>query len=510
MLFFAMLSIAMVIVSYIFMLAVAAACVLLPYWIIASTESPNGQVVLALLFGIAIAAAILWSLVPRRDKFQAPGLVLDKAQQPRLFDELSGIAASLNEPMPREVYLIGDVNAWVADRGGVMGFGSRRVMGLGLPLFSILTISEFRAVLAHEFAHYYGGDTSLGPWVYKTQNAIVRVFQNIGSVGKIARTAILGVMYLFVAKLMEWYFKVFLRGINLASRQREYRADELACLIAGRKPLIGGLRAIHGGSAAWPAFWQTELVPILNKGAVPGITDGFARFTSVPHINQQIQKHLNDQLRDAKTNPYDSHPPLRDRIAAIEKLASIDVSENDRPAHTLLDHAEGLEIRLLEHLNPDVKTGTLTSVSWDEVAAKVTIPAWRQFAQEYSSALAGMTADSLPQVIPNLQRIGNGMRDPKGMLLGPEQRRDRAGSLIAIGFALGLLERGWKLNHSPGIFSLSYNGLTLDPFLVMEQFVKGKISEQDWKMQCAKLQIEGLMLGPSASEQLNLSLPESV
>ena len=78
----------------------------------------------------------------------------------------------LDEPMPREVYLIGDVNAFVADRGGFMGFGSRRVMGLGLPLLSILSVSQFRAVLAHEFAHYYGGDTSLGPWVYKTQTAI--------------------------------------------------------------------------------------------------------------------------------------------------------------------------------------------------------------------------------------------------------------------------------------------------------------------------------------------------
>ena len=123
-----------------------------------------------------------------------------------------------------------------------MGFGSRRVMGLGLPLLSILTVSQFRAVLAHEFAHYYGGDTSLGPWVYKTQNAMVRIFQNIGSVGKVARVAVLSIMCMVVGTLMKWYFKLFLRAINLASRQREYRADELACFIAGRQALIDGLR----------------------------------------------------------------------------------------------------------------------------------------------------------------------------------------------------------------------------------------------------------------------------
>ena len=120
----ALFSIAMVVLSYVFVLALAAACVLLPYWMMTSTESANGQLVLLFLFGIAIAGAMLWSLVPRLDKFKAPGPVLDKSQHPFLFAELENIAGALNEPMPREVYLIGDLNAWVADRGGFMGFGT--------------------------------------------------------------------------------------------------------------------------------------------------------------------------------------------------------------------------------------------------------------------------------------------------------------------------------------------------------------------------------------------------
>jgi heat shock protein HtpX len=56
----------------------------------------------------------------------------------------------------------------------MLGFGSRRVMGIGLPLFSILNVSELRAVLAHEFADLYSGDTSLGPWVYGVHSALIR------------------------------------------------------------------------------------------------------------------------------------------------------------------------------------------------------------------------------------------------------------------------------------------------------------------------------------------------
>ena len=191
---FGIVAVAMVIGSYLFVVLLAAACVYVPYLIIFRADSFAPQSLVLFLFGIVIAATMLWSLIPRRDKFIAPGLLLDRASHPKLFAELDGIAAALNETLPGEVYLIGAPNAFVADRGGVIGFGSRRVMGLGLPLLSVLTVSQFRAVLAHEFGHYYGGDTSLGPWVYKTKTSIIRIFENIGTVGELVRIAILGVM----------------------------------------------------------------------------------------------------------------------------------------------------------------------------------------------------------------------------------------------------------------------------------------------------------------------------
>ena len=57
-------------------------------------------------------------------------------------------------------------------------------MGVGLPLLAGLSVSEFRAVLAHGFGHFYGGDTRLGPWVYKTRSAIVRTIENLVRSGR--------------------------------------------------------------------------------------------------------------------------------------------------------------------------------------------------------------------------------------------------------------------------------------------------------------------------------------
>ncbi len=442
---------------------------------------------------------MLWSLLPRFDKFVAPGVLLARAEQPRLFAELESITATLHEPMPRQVYLVGDVNAFVADRGGFLGIGSRRVMGLGLPLFSILTVSQFRAVLAHEFAHHYGGDTSLGPWVYKTQRVIVRIFENVRSLKGLARLAILGMMYVAVATRMKWYFQLFLRVINLASRRRECRADELACLIAGRRPLVDGLRALNGAAPAWATFWKTEVAPVLGDGVVPGIVEGFASFTSVPEIGEQIGKYLDTQIREEKANPYNSRPPLRDRLAAAETFSAGEAADDSTSARGVLDKADATEIRWLEHLNPEVKPGTLTSIRWDEVASRVTLPRWRKSAAEYSFVLEGVTAESLPEQVPTLRQIGAGIRDPVGMLLDPAQRAHRAGQLFGVGLALALLADGWTLTDTPGVFYFGRDGRRLNPFVVMDQLMADTLSAEDWRAQCAELGIGGLILGPPAS-----------
>src|ERR1022692_1875932 len=68
--FFAFLSIFMVALSYAFVILLAAACVYLPYLVL-EAGSVNFQIVVLFLFGIVIAGAMLWSMIPRRDNFKA-------------------------------------------------------------------------------------------------------------------------------------------------------------------------------------------------------------------------------------------------------------------------------------------------------------------------------------------------------------------------------------------------------------------------------------------------------
>src|SRR5215470_2629429 len=104
-LLFALLAIFMIFLSYLVILLMAAACVYLPGLLIINVA--NFNTLMLFLGGLVIAGIMLWSLIPRRDEFEAPGLLLEPASHPRLFAEIENIAKSLQEPLPREVYLVG-------------------------------------------------------------------------------------------------------------------------------------------------------------------------------------------------------------------------------------------------------------------------------------------------------------------------------------------------------------------------------------------------------------------
>jgi len=488
----------MVIVSYAVILLLAVASVYLPF--LAFTRITNFQTLALLAGGLLVAGSMLWALVPRRDEFVAPGLPLDRSAHPRLFAELDRIAIALGEPMPREVYLIPQTNAWVADRGGLMGFGSRRVMGLGLPLLALLSISQFRAILAHEFAHYYGGDTKLGPWLHRTQVAMIRTFQNMGSVGSAMRVAAMALLYTIVFGLLKWYWLLFLRAINFVSRRQEFRADELACIVAGSHSLSSGLRIVHEASLGWPAYWNSELAPMLDSGFLPPVGEGFSRFMTADTIASQVRQGVEREIFEGKSDPYDSHPPLRDRIAAAQALPQTPQQEEQKSAWTLLDDAIATEHAWLRAIHPQAQKDTLKPVSWDEEGNIVVIPMWTKAVAEYSALLEKMTIGTLFESLGRIPEIAPNVRDPEGMLLTPEQRIERARSLVGSAVGLAMVHNGWKLHAGPAVFYLEKEGEQVDPFQVVRQLSEGTLSSTDWKTRCQTLGISDIPVASTKTE----------
>ena len=105
---------------------------------------------------LALIASLIvgWAILPRRHQAEPSGLLISPSTQPALFEEIQRVSRDIENPAPDEVYLTLDADASVYYRGGFLGMGTRRIMEIGLGLFAILTVSQLRAELAHEYGHF--------------------------------------------------------------------------------------------------------------------------------------------------------------------------------------------------------------------------------------------------------------------------------------------------------------------------------------------------------------------
>ena len=497
--FFAALSVFMMLLSYVVLLCVAAALAYLPYLILTKMSTLNAQAFILFLSGLVIAGTILYSLVPRRDHFVPPGILLEPSSHPELFAEIHQVAADLSESVPEEVFLIGEVNAWVADRGGIAGFGSRRVMAIGLPLFSILSVCEFRGILAHEFAHYYGGDTKLGPFVYRTQSAVARTLQNTARFGAgISLPWLFRLVQRGVAHLLNWYFLLFLRVINFVSRKAEFRADELACIIAGNRAVAAGLRKIHGAGWAWLPYLANEVSPLASSGHIAPIAAGFTQFLAAPTVAPQIAKFLEKELLGGESDPYDSHPPLAQRLAAVNQDGVTLEASDDQAAACLLPQLEQLELRWLEFVSPERKIG-FRAIAWSESATLAIIPSWRSALAENASLFEGLRIEAVPSALRDLREISRKFQDPKGILLSPEQRIEHVAQLLPVAVGLTLLDHGWQLEAKPGLLYFQKGEKKINIFEIFGQLRSGDFLRQQWFELSQRLGIGDLVIASDRS-----------
>lgn len=460
----ALLALLLMIGFYLLACSIAGGLLYLPYAELVYGHRIHPKFALLCLAG---AGSILWSVTPRVDRFSPPGPLLDRQVHPKLFAQLESVAQACRQTMPREVYLIGDVNAWVAQRGGLMGFFSRRVMGLGLPLMQALTLSEFRAVLAHEFGHYHGGDTALGPWVYKTRSAIGRTLSNLS--GSLLQAPFL------------WYAKLFLRVSHAVSRRQEFSADALAARVVGSQPLVAGLEKLRGVKMAYDLYWQQELQPLLEAGFIAPIADGFGQFVRDQRTVRAMSSVLERELREGTTDPYDTHPALVDRIAAVKGLPSGPVAMDEPGAISLLSNVTELEQRWLGFIVDTAEVEKLRRVEWNEVTTTVLLPLWRNEVMRNASVLGDATVADLPAIVAesaalevNLPQFGN---------VGEElEKRVRFVRWVAgIGLLLALQRDGWLLESVPGAPACARKGeITWVPSEIVQRLADGSINVADW------------------------------
>ena len=473
----AVLALTLMVSFYVLALSISLGLLWIAYADVAYAHRPNGRLILFCLFG---GGSVLWAILPRFDKFEAPGPRTTRIDEPQLFAMLEDVARTTSQAMPPDVYIINDVNAFVTQRGGIMGFGSRRVMGIGLPLMQALTVQELRGVIAHEFGHYHSGDVGLGPWIYKTRAAIGRTIHQLSH-------SILRVVFI-------WYGNLFLRITHAVSRRQEFIADEVAARVAGADAMSSALRKVHAAALAFQGYWHTEVGPVLASGYAPPVSLGFARFMQSARVAPRMDAALREAETDGTTDAYDTHPSLRDRIAALQALPQ--GSQGDtRPAVALLANVSVWERGVLGMLVNDEWARGLKDVEWDSVAEMVYVPAWRERVKQQSRSLGKFTPESVPTTREELVRLGRFLREEDEDALPDEVAVARALHLLMAAIALHLLPLGWNAHTTPGDeIVLLRDGTELRLYSTLESVVDGRMSLDAWRAACVEWGIAGMPL----------------
>jgi Zn-dependent protease with chaperone function len=305
---------ALVMLAGFFVLAVALAggltAIAIWRFSIGDVEGGSWMLVLAVVFG----GPALWATL--RAVFARPepgGVGVTRDTHPELWRHVDELAALAGTRGPDDIRLVDGANASVWERRGV------RYLELGLPLVAGLSVGELRSVLAHELGHYGGGHTQLAAVTYRAKLALELAVRTDRAFGVLSAWAAL---YALVAAS--------------ESRDHERFADEVAVAAAGRDAARRALLRSGPVGEAWHDYVTSYVSLAVAAGRTPPLLEGFRSYLAHPRRVHELRDLEREMAEREPASVFDSHPPIRERVAAMALLSSGDVPIDERPGWTLL------------------------------------------------------------------------------------------------------------------------------------------------------------------------------
>lgn len=329
-------------------------------------------------------------------KYNDAGTVtVTEAEQPVLFEFIRRLTKDTQTPFPKKIVLSSDVNASVFynDSFWSMIFPVRKNLQIGLGLVNTLTLSEFKAVMAHEFGHFSQRSMKLGSFVYNVNKVIYNMlYENKDFAGFLSGWGNLhwaiGIFVQVTVQLVKGIQKI-LQGmyglINKSymglSREMEFHADAVAASVSGSNSLVTALRKAEVSDVCYNSVLQKANDWLKDKASFTNIYDNhntvmeyYAAEFKLPLENNApvvTDSFLNrfQQSRVNIKNQWASHPSREDREAHLNKL-NIEAAADNRPAWVLFSDAAALQQRLTstlyETVPADVKQKQISNTVFKE------------------------------------------------------------------------------------------------------------------------------------------------
>ena len=408
------------------------------------------------LVAMYIGSVIFVFVIPHPMRFRAPGPRLDPDEQPLFYEVIKRAAAKAGRPVPGEIYLMEDLDNGIAYRGGFLGVGAKPVMLIGFPLLHMLTVPQLEAMLVHWFLYFETSRPWIDEFLLETKDGVFRLLHT----RLLPERTLKFNVFLFP---IIWYRKLFYRAYIALSKRQRRMALEAAARIVPREDLDAAIAVIDRHGRAFANYFHDEVEVSVRHGY---------------------------------------HPPLMDGYQLYRESSGQAVEEPPRaPASSLLKGTQWLEAWVLKAQSPSPER-PLKWIGWEEAGESAVISHWNQLINLNDSALDGLTLESLPATVSNIDQFA---RHTFASREDDKTRRWYAEEVIIAGFGAALHRAGAEIDYTPGSWSLRFGQAQITPRRIIREMLEAGSTPEQWKRLLESLKLDPAMsLAPPNEEQLPL------
>jgi hypothetical protein len=314
-------------------------------------------------------------------------------------------------------------------------------MGLGIPLLHLLTVDQLKAVLAHEFGHYGGGDTKVGRLVYHTRLGLGRTLEAVD--GKA------------VAALFNVYGRLVMRVSSAVARHQEFAADAFAARATSGRDLADSLQKLDRHGGLFPLFFAANMHPLVEEGYWAPIGTGFSTFLRGADL-QQRERAAGDGAARRRRNRWVRHD-LRFASADGRARGGAGRAGATRRARWRWARLQGRScasrIRSSSSCTSQaVDRSDADYVPWEHVTPKVLVPRWQRIARERADILKQVRIESPPASIRDAVPARPQCRRQKVRMMDQSDVVSHVVFAIACGVVTQLWSEAGRRCRRPGLF----------------------------------------------------------
>ncbi len=290
-----------------------------------------------------IPGGVFLFLVKNLFKVRRPGKTYDievlPEDHPRLFQFLHAVSKETQSPFPKHVYVNFEVNAAAMQAVGFRYLFSRpeRSLKLGLGLLNVINLTEFKALIAHEFGHMTQNDMKSGTWVCMASKIMDNMLNQRDAFDEfLFNNQYLAWIYTSLTTFLCAVFALVMKLDSALSREMEFHADSIAVSVAGSDAVASLLYR-----SLWGDWCLNQLVNDLHAAREKNLhsADIFAHhletakflrkkhydpelgeLPALPPNAQETIQIFDPEEDDEQAAMWASHPPNHDRELAAKEF----------------------------------------------------------------------------------------------------------------------------------------------------------------------------------------------